>query len=118
MKLFIDTTKHTRAVVKVGKTEVIKTYEDPRGQDVLLHVDETLKKAKVKKEDLTEVEVNTGPGAFTSTRVGVAVANALGFALKIPVNGGKPGEFVKPIYDRPPLKYHKPGLKNLKPGLS
>jgi len=38
---------------------------------------------------LTGIEVETGPGSFTGLRVGVSVANALGFALGIPVNGKK-----------------------------
>ncbi len=36
---------------------------------------------------LQGIEVETGPGSFTGLRVGVSVANALGFALGIPVNG-------------------------------
>ena len=35
------------------------------------------------------IEVETGPGSFTGLRVGVSVANALGFALNIPVNAKK-----------------------------
>lgn len=38
-------------------------------------------------EGLEGIEVETGPGSFTGLRVGVSVANALGFALGIPVNG-------------------------------
>lgn len=38
---------------------------------------------------LTGIEVETGPGSFTGLRVGVAVANALGFSLNISVNGKK-----------------------------
>ncbi len=102
MKLFIDTTNNRKSKVKVGKQELIKEYESPRGQDVLMLVDELLKKANIRREDLTGIQVNPGPGAFTSTRVGVAVANALGYALKISVNNLKPGDFVKPIYDKPP----------------
>ena len=102
MKLYIDTTQNTKSIVRVGDVEIIKTYDSPRGQDVLQHIEEALKKAHVKKENLKEIEVNPGPGAFTSTRVGVAVANAFAFSLKIPVNGGKPGEFVKPVYDNQP----------------
>lgn len=33
------------------------------------------------------IEVETGPGSFTGLRVGVSVANTLGFSLGIPVNG-------------------------------
>ncbi len=40
-------------------------------------------------EQINGIEVETGPGSFTGLRVGVSVANALGFALRIPVNGKK-----------------------------
>ncbi|OGE72432.1 hypothetical protein A3H40_04270 [Candidatus Daviesbacteria bacterium RIFCSPLOWO2_02_FULL_38_15] len=38
---------------------------------------------------LEAIEIETGPGSFTGLRVGVSVANALGFSLRIPVNGKK-----------------------------
>ncbi len=40
-------------------------------------------------KQLEGIEVETGPGSFTGLRVGVSVANALGFALGIPVNSKK-----------------------------
>jgi len=40
-------------------------------------------------EMLEGIEVETGPGSFTGLRVGVSVANALGFSLGISVNGKK-----------------------------
>lgn len=43
---------------------------------------------------LKAIEVETGPGSFTGLRVGVSVANALGFSLGIPVNGKKLEEAV------------------------
>jgi tRNA threonylcarbamoyladenosine biosynthesis protein TsaB len=46
-----------------------------------------LSEADLKKSDLNEIKVATGPGSYTGLRVGVAVANALAFALGIPVNG-------------------------------
>lgn len=57
------------------------------GSQVLLPlIEKILKTNQVKYEDLKGIEVETGPGSFTGLRVGVAVANALGFILKIPVN--------------------------------
>lgn len=46
---------------------------------------EFLKKSKVAPSDLTKIIVCSGPGSFTGIRVGVSLAQALGFALKIPV---------------------------------
>ncbi len=40
-------------------------------------------------EVLEGIEVETGPGSFTGLRVGVSVANALGFSLGLKVNGKK-----------------------------
>ena len=58
-----------------------------------------LKAKKISLSDLSGIEVNPGPGSFTGTRVGVSVANALGYALSIPVNGKK-GKIVLPIYEK------------------
>jgi tRNA threonylcarbamoyladenosine biosynthesis protein TsaB len=48
-----------------------------------------LRKNNFEVKDIKEIEVNTGPGSFTGLRVGISVANTLGFVLKIPVNGKK-----------------------------
>jgi tRNA threonylcarbamoyladenosine biosynthesis protein TsaB len=50
-------------------------------------------------DQIKEIEVNLGPGSFTGLRVGVSVANALAWTLKVPVNGKKIGELVKPKYE-------------------
>jgi tRNA A37 threonylcarbamoyladenosine modification protein TsaB len=100
MLLFIDTTNNKKAIVKVGEVEITESYKSPRSQDILRLIEQVLKKAEVNKEKLTAIQVNPGPGAFTSTRVGVAVANALGLALKIPLNQQEVGKIVKPIYEK------------------
>ena len=82
-----------------GKDD-IKTKEiiSNKTQIILPMIDEILKKHKVKLEDISEIKVNTGPGSFTGLRVGLAIANALSFVLKIPVNGKKVGEVILPTY--------------------
>ena len=44
-----------------------------------------LAKQKVKPKNLSKIVVCSGPGSFTGIRVGVSLAQALGFALNIPV---------------------------------
>ncbi len=76
MKLAIDTSRIRWASVTkgaVGKT----------GESLLPLIEE------LGISDVTEIEVNSGPGSFTGLRVGAAVANALGYLLDVPVNGKK-----------------------------
>lgn len=101
MKLLIDTSKREEVNVAVnfhGK-KYKKTLKNIQSQNVLKLIDQLLKEKSIKLSDIKEIEVNTGPGSFTGLRIGVSVANALGFALKIPVNGKKAGE-VHPSYDK------------------
>jgi tRNA threonylcarbamoyladenosine biosynthesis protein TsaB len=44
-----------------------------------------LSKSKVKPKNLTKIIVCSGPGSFTGIRVGVSLAQALAFALSIPL---------------------------------
>src|SRR4030043_2006532 len=104
MLLKIDTTKREEVTVelidqKSGlKDKLVQTQK--LGSQVLLPmITKILKKNKISFANLTAVEVNPGPGSFTGTRVGVAVANALGFALNIPVNSKK-GKIVLPVYEK------------------
>ncbi|MBI2599395.1 tRNA (adenosine(37)-N6)-threonylcarbamoyltransferase complex dimerization subunit type 1 TsaB [Candidatus Daviesbacteria bacterium] len=93
MILHIDTKdqKIVRLSLK-DKDKIIKTLseENEYGSQVLLPlIEKLLKEEKLEYKDLKGIEVETGPGSFTGLRVGVSVANALGFALRIPVNGKK-----------------------------
>lgn len=100
--LYIDTSnnKQIKVGLRVNKEEnwIKQKIGLQKAQVVLPMVEKILKKYQLKLEDLTAVEVNVGPGSFTGLRVGIAVANALSFALKVPVNGKKVGEFVEPVY--------------------
>lgn len=93
MVLHINT-KDQKVVVVSLKNEgkVIKSLSEGRmfGSQVLFPLIEKILNTKnLKPQDLDSIEVETGPGSFTGLRVGVSVANALGFALGIPVNGKK-----------------------------
>lgn len=61
---------------------------DPVGDtDIGALVAEALSTGKVDARELTAVGVNTGPGGLGAVRSGVAFANALTYALRIPVKG-------------------------------
>lgn len=63
-------------------------------------IDKLLHRNSLKIEQITEVEINKGPGSFTGLRVGAAIANALSFLLKVSVNGKKVGELEEPVYNK------------------
>lgn len=93
MILHVDT--KDQKVIKVSlkrEGKVIKSLseENKFGSQVLLPlIFKLLQTTNNQLQTLTGIEVETGPGSFTGVRVGVAVANALGFSLGIPINGKK-----------------------------
>ena len=95
MRLKLDTTDNRKTRVAVGEKVLVKEYKTPQEQDVLAATDELLALEGKKLAEITAIEVNPGPGAFTSLRVGISVANALSYALKL-------GSPVKPEYGQPP----------------
>jgi tRNA threonylcarbamoyl adenosine modification protein YeaZ len=54
---------------------------------LLQDVDELLRSARLEPTALDALVVGTGPGSFTSTRIGLAIARGLAIALGIPVAG-------------------------------
>lgn len=96
MKLYIDTSNSEKITIKLDEKEVMREATREKSQLLLQLIDEGLKRLDKTAREITGVEVNTGPGSFTGLRVGVSVANALGWALGIPVNG-KDG-LVEPEY--------------------
>ncbi len=99
MKLSLDTTQTNIITVDLDADEVQK--ENHFGSQVLLPaIEELLDKHKKSIKDLDSIVVAEGPGgSFTGTRVGIAVANALAYGLKIPVNNLPIGEYAEPKYN-------------------
>lgn len=90
--LSIDTSLANKVTVSfiTAKKEIIKESEQKFGSQALLNlIQEALKEAELELKDIAEIKVAVGPGSYTGLKVGAAIANALGFALGIPVNGKK-----------------------------
>lgn len=100
--LIIDTSSNKEIIVGLEIDGVEHLSRHPvdrqKAQAVLPLIEKILKENKLSLKDITEIGVNLGPGSFTGLRVGVSIANALGYLLKIPINGKKVGELVEPRY--------------------
>lgn len=87
MTLYIDTSDRETITVGLGDKKFRAKARENASQKLLAFIEEILKKEASSVKEITEIKVNTGPGSFTGLRVGVSVANAIGWALGIPVNG-------------------------------
>jgi tRNA threonylcarbamoyladenosine biosynthesis protein TsaB len=101
MLLFIDTSASdvtTVALVKEdGQVAVTKRVNRSfqQSEKLLPVIDITLHAGRLAKKDITGLAVVAGPGGFTSLRIGVATANALAYALAVPIAGLRLGHGAK-----------------------
>lgn len=89
MILYIDTSNKDKVVVKLDLGEEVVwmkgSSKKMKAQQVLPLIDKLLSRQGVKLKELDGIKINPGPGSFTGLRVGLAVANSIGWALDIPV---------------------------------
>lgn len=66
-----------------------RTLDEPRGlaRDLIGAIDSVLSKAGWKLEELDGIAVTTGPGSWTSLRVGLTTAKTLAQSMNIPLAG-------------------------------
>jgi tRNA threonylcarbamoyladenosine biosynthesis protein TsaB len=74
----------TSALVEDGRVRA-ERISTPR--TLLEDVDRLLRASGAEPGDLDALVVGTGPGSFTSTRIGLAIARGLSLALELPVAG-------------------------------
>ena len=101
--LKIDTSSNQKISITLnadGKKEVL-TQDSTflRSEATLPAIEKLLNRSKLNLKDINKVDVVKGPGSFTGLRVGAAIANALSFLLRIPVNNKKVGELEEPVYN-------------------
>jgi len=89
MILAIDSTDKIKIGLRAGKFFKFKKIKSRnlQSENLNLEIAKLLQVNKVNLKDLKTIVINRGPGSYTGTRLGVSVANALGFVLNIPVIG-------------------------------
>ena len=98
MILYINTTGAEKVALALGKAGKLIAKREfkakyQQSEKLLPAIDLLLQTAGVKLKDVKSIVVVTGPGPFTATRIGVTVANALAYALKMNIVGVKASEF-------------------------
>ena len=89
---------------------------------LLEDLDALLRQASARPGDVNAIAVGTGPGSFTSTRMGIAVARGLALALDIPAAGvstldalAAPGSEIYPVIDARRGEVFVPGPRAVAP---
>ncbi|MFH1427958.1 MAG: hypothetical protein ABIG60_05550 [Patescibacteria group bacterium] len=114
MELYLDTTKENKielAIINKKKILAKKVFaaKYTQAEKLLPAIDKLLKAKKFKLNNIKIIRVANSGGSFTALRIGVITANALAYALGIPVKGGsgkalsyKGIKIIKPIYSQEP----------------
>jgi tRNA A37 threonylcarbamoyladenosine modification protein TsaB len=118
MRLYINSIKNNSTdiqveLIKDGRILIEKNEQAPyrQSESLLPLIQKTLDESKVDIKDIKEIEVENDGGTFTSVRIGVTVANALGYAWGVPVKGSSSRDMEKelngmtitrPVYNREP----------------
>ncbi len=89
MILCLETSTAVCSVALVDKSNVIALRESLDGQNhaekITIFIDEVMKEAGVKYQDLDAVAVSMGPGSYTGLRIGVSTAKGLCYAMEKPL---------------------------------
>jgi tRNA threonylcarbamoyl adenosine modification protein YeaZ len=116
MTLYINTASQAETIIALivkDKRIVSKKFKFARHQaeKLLPTIDKLLQANKFKLADIEKIMVASHGGSFTSLRIGVVTANALGYALKVPVISEETGKadkifsgysLIEPVYDSEP----------------
>ena len=86
ISLFIDTSSEdvSIAIIKGNKilASRIKTIPSEHSIYTTSYLDEVIKEASIKKEDIDKIMVVNGPGSFTGLRIGITIAKTFAYLLK------------------------------------
>lgn len=93
MYIFVNTSNHKHIflalISKKGDILISKKIksEYQQSEKLLSNIEKILLDSKKKLQDLKGVICITGPGGFTSLRIGITTANTIAWTLNIPIVG-------------------------------
>ena len=88
MVLAFDTaTQHVSAALVRGHDCQVLAVASPRAISLVAGIQELLDDAELDTSSIGALAVGTGPGSYTSLRIGLATARSLAFSLDVPVAG-------------------------------
>jgi len=73
--LYIDTSDRNNKLIKLNGKSI------STDRDLLITLDDFLKRSNVTLKDIEKIKVHKGPGSFTSLRIGISIVNTLNYAL-------------------------------------
>ena len=122
MELIINTPDQEKVSITIAskgrvveKKEFKARYE--QSEKLLPSIEKLLKNNNFKLLDITKIKVNDKGESFSALRIGIATANALGFALGVPVTNlkGENEEIVEKFSLVKPKYNKKPNITKAKP---
>ena len=99
MLLLIDTSSNQHFTVALARPNGVLVYTKvntipfSQAEKLLPLIDTVLKRNNINLKKISGIIVVTGPGDFTALRIGVSTANALSYALAVPVAGYQANQF-------------------------
>ncbi len=109
MKLYISTATHTHIVLELrsGNNVLLRKEIEAahrQAEKLLPELEMMLKKIKKKLSDIKEIIVENKGEGFTALRIGVCTANALSYALSVPLRTPTQGKvtIAEPKYSKAP----------------
>lgn len=92
MRLLIDTSSEHLLLALCSKNTVlashIERHHNKLNEEMIPQLEHLLKETSTSLGDIEEIAIGIGPGSYTGTRIGVALAKSLHFALLLKT--GKP----------------------------
>jgi tRNA threonylcarbamoyl adenosine modification protein YeaZ len=116
MTLYINTASQAETIIALinnDQKQISKKFKfaHHQAEKLLPAIDKLLQANKLKLSDIKKIMVASHGGSFTSLRIGVVTANALGYALKVPVISEESGKadkifskysLIEPVYSSEP----------------